>query len=93
MIEIGLAVHSKRREMGLTQAELAKRSGLSRATISALENGMLAELGINRLLALLETLGLTLQITPDPNRRPTLDELYERQNTLRMARETEPYRG
>jgi transcriptional regulator with XRE-family HTH domain len=74
--EIGLAVRARRRELKLTQKALAQQAQLSLATISALENGALPELGTVRLMNLLNVLSLALTITPKPSARPTLDELY-----------------
>lgn len=36
-----IKIREYRREMGITQTELSKRANVSRATISALENGTL----------------------------------------------------
>ena len=46
---IGHGVKVARTLGGLSQADLAIRAGVSRATINALENGALKEIGVNRL--------------------------------------------
>jgi HTH-type transcriptional regulator/antitoxin HipB len=74
LVEIGTAFKAARRESGRTQAALARDLGMSRATLSALECGRCDEIGIRKLTALLESVGLTLFAAPR-RPRPTLDEL------------------
>ena len=62
--ELSSAVRSRRRDMGLTQASLSKLSGLSRATVSAVENGSINDLSVTRTARLLAVLGLSLTISP-----------------------------
>lgn len=64
LIDIGHAVRARRTELGLSQAQLAHLSGLSRQTLVGLENGTLNDLGINRVGQLLGVLGLD---TPKPD--------------------------
>jgi transcriptional regulator with XRE-family HTH domain len=61
LTEIGLLVRQRRVELGLSQDRLAKLADLSRATINQLETGALVDLGVAKLAALLNTLGLQLQ--------------------------------
>lgn len=58
--EIGWHVKKKRAELGLTQGQLAKLSGLSRTTINHLESGVLQDLGYAKLNHVLAILGLNL---------------------------------
>ncbi|MBD8049080.1 helix-turn-helix transcriptional regulator [Limnohabitans radicicola] len=60
LTDIGLIVQTRREALGLSQARLARLSGLSRATINQLENGSLVDLGTHRLLGLLHLLGMDL---------------------------------
>ena len=60
LADIGLIVRTRREALGLSQARLARLSGLSRATINQLENGSLVDLGTHRLLGLLHLLGMDL---------------------------------
>ena len=60
LVDIGLLVQARREALGLSQARLARLSGLSRATINQLENGSLVDLGTHRLLGLLQLLGMGL---------------------------------
>jgi transcriptional regulator with XRE-family HTH domain len=74
LVEIGTAFKVARRESRLTQAALARTLGMSRATLSALESGRCDEIGIRKLTALLESVGLEVLVAPR-RRRPTIDEL------------------
>ncbi len=60
LADIGLLIQTRREALGLSQARLARLSGLSRATINQLENGSLVDLGTHRLLGLLHLLGMDL---------------------------------
>jgi transcriptional regulator with XRE-family HTH domain len=75
LASIGSAVAQRRKERGLRQADLAARAEVSRATIDALENGRLAELGIRKVARILSVLGLELVIEKERTRRPTLEDL------------------
>ena len=72
--EIGAAIRSARKASGRTQAELAAALGMSRATVSAIENGTVPEIGVRKLMALAAALGLELSVGPRRG-RPTLAEL------------------
>jgi len=72
--EIGLLFKDARRRGRRTQAELARALGMSRATLSALERGRCEELGVRKLTALLQMVGLDLFVAPRKP-RPTLDDL------------------
>jgi len=53
---MGYRVKEIRQEKNITQKELEKRSGLSRQTISAIENGRVKFVSSNTLLALAKAL-------------------------------------
>ena len=65
---------------GLTQAELAASAGLSRQTLNSLENGLVKEIGIRKVLALLDTLGI--ELSAEHGKRP------RRPDYIRMASTT-----
>jgi transcriptional regulator with XRE-family HTH domain len=67
--ELGFAVRQARIRRGMTQARLARASGISRVTLSQLENGLFPDLGVRKVLALLKNLGHELVITESPARR------------------------
>lgn len=75
LTDIGERVASERRARKLTQVELAKRSRVSRATITALETGALGELGFGKIMAIFVVLGLDLAVTTANAGRPTLEDL------------------
>jgi transcriptional regulator with XRE-family HTH domain len=87
--QTGMMIRDARKQAGLTQAELARRLGMSRATISQLENGVIGDLGIRKLAQIGDRLGLEVTIR---QRRPlTLHEAYARNRQERQAafRETD----
>lgn len=53
---MGYNLKQIRKEKGLTQAELAKRTGISRATICRLENGTQKDLMVGNLNRIAEAL-------------------------------------
>jgi HTH-type transcriptional regulator / antitoxin HipB len=74
--EIGLALRDARKAQHFSQGELAASLGMSRATISAIENGTIGEIGVRKLMALATALGLELLIGTRHG-RPTLQQLRE----------------
>jgi transcriptional regulator with XRE-family HTH domain len=75
---IGAAIATARRTAKLSQAELAHSLGMSRATISGIENGTVREIGVRKLIALCASVGFELTVRPK-GRRPTLQELRAEQ--------------
>ncbi len=57
---MGFRLKNVREEKGMTQEELEKRSGVSRQTISAIENGKGGSVKTGTLIALAKALGVTL---------------------------------
>ena len=78
LLEIGKEIRSARKQHRLSQGELAKNLGMSRATISQIECGTVQEIGVRRLMRLLDSLGLELRVRP-AGAPPTLEELQEEQ--------------
>jgi transcriptional regulator with XRE-family HTH domain len=78
MQEIGSAIREARKRRKLTQQQLAALLGMSRATISGIETGRIAEIGIRKIAALCSLLDLEIRVGP---RRPypTLQELRQAQ--------------
>lgn len=82
MHEIGALLRSARKARGRSQEEIAKPLGMSRATISAIENGTVSEIGARKLMALCAALGLSVQVSA-LEKRPTLFELREENRALK----------
>lgn len=62
--DLGLYVRDRRRDLGMTQAELAEAAGVSRRWLLDLETGKeTARVGL--VLRTLDALGLTLDVRPD----------------------------
>jgi transcriptional regulator with XRE-family HTH domain len=74
---LGEQIATKRRSLGLTQAALARKAGVGRTTLDALENARLGELGYSKITNILSALGLELKLQETRAHRPTLDELME----------------
>jgi transcriptional regulator with XRE-family HTH domain len=77
LASIGTEIVGRRKSLKLSQAALARRAGISRATLEALENGRAGELGFSKLTRLLAALGLEMKVQAATSHRPTLDELLE----------------
>jgi transcriptional regulator with XRE-family HTH domain len=76
LIEIGSLIRQTRKAAKKSQAALARSLGMSRATISAIENGTIHEIGIRKVMALSAVLGLELSVALK-RRRPTIHEVME----------------
>lgn len=69
--ELGSEIRRARLAQGLTQAGLAASVGLSRETLNLLENGLVRELGVQKVFNLLNKLGLEITVQRDARpRRP-----------------------
>jgi transcriptional regulator with XRE-family HTH domain len=77
LYSIGEQIAIRRKALRLTQAALAKKAGVGRSTLDALENGRMGELGYSKVSRILSALGLELKFQGTSMRRPTLDELME----------------
>ena len=72
---IGTELAGRRKALRLRQSDIAARAGVSRATLDALENGRLGELGFAKIARILAAVGLNLRLAEAGPRRPTLEEL------------------
>lgn len=77
LISIGGKIAERRKMLKLSQAVLARKAGVSRATLDALENGRAGELGFSKVTRLLAALGLELTLQTASTQRPTLDDLMQ----------------
>jgi DNA-binding XRE family transcriptional regulator len=75
--ELGFEIRRARQARALTQAKLATAAGLSRTTLNLLENGVFPDLGVKKLSAILDQVGLLLTVHQAPKAAP--------QDFIRMA--------
>lgn len=78
MYRLGELIKQLRKEHKLSQQALAQQYGMSRATISGIENDTVSEIGIRKVEAILNGVGYELTAVPRSRQRPTLDNLKER---------------
>ena len=77
--ELGEAVASSRKALGLLQKDVAAKAGISPEALLRLERGQVAEFGSRKLLAVLAVLGMEINFTA-LGKSGSLDELrLERQ--------------
>jgi len=76
LFNIGQQIRQARKKRKISQAELAKALGMSRTTIGQIENGTVQEIGVRKLIRILEFLGLELRVRT-AGQPPTLEELRE----------------
>jgi transcriptional regulator with XRE-family HTH domain len=76
LLYIGKQIRQARKSRKVSQAEVAKALGMSRTTIGQIESGAVQEIGVRKLIRVLEFLGLELRVR-SAVRPPTLDELRE----------------
>jgi len=76
LFEIGDNIRKERKLRKLPQEKMARDLGMSRSTISQIESGTVQEIGVRKLMRILDYLGLELRVRPS-GAPPTLDELRE----------------
>lgn len=76
LFEIGENIRKERKRQKISQSTLAKTLGMSRSTISQIESGIVQDVGIRKLIRILDHLGLELRVRA-AGAPPTLDELRE----------------
>ena len=76
--DIGQTIARTRKRKKITQSSLAAALGMSRATVSGIENGTVPEIGIRKVLSLCTALGIEL-LPQEKTRRPTLQQLLQEQ--------------
>jgi transcriptional regulator with XRE-family HTH domain len=74
IFEIGEEIKKERKRRKLSQGKVATDLGMSRVTIGQIESGTVREVGVRKLVKILEYLGLELKVRPAGS-PPTLDEL------------------
>ncbi|UIK88446.1 helix-turn-helix domain-containing protein [Arthrobacter polaris] len=66
-LRLGAAIRERRKSLGVTQAELMERTGISRSNISAMENGRLGHARL--LMEVTSALGMDLLAVPRDDSR------------------------
>lgn len=74
LIELGKEIKSLRKDKKWSQDDLEKYSGITKRTISKIENGFIDEVGIKKVETILDLLGLEFATRPK-GRPKTLEEL------------------
>ena len=77
MEQLGELIRSLRKAQNLSQQALAQQYGMSRATISGIENNTVSEIGLRKVEAILNGFGYELTAVPRQSRSPTLDTLQQ----------------
>jgi HTH-type transcriptional regulator / antitoxin HipB len=72
--DLGMAVASRRRQLGMKQFDVARKAGITPESLSRFERGHLTDLGARKLLALLAVLSMELQFV-ERGQAGSLDEL------------------
>ena len=86
--EIGSLIKHRRIELDMTQALLARASGLSRASVNALETGAIKDLSFNRALRILSVLGLRAEAS-SPLQPPGVSALRTAAQTASVSLRTQ----
>ncbi|MEA2072892.1 MAG: helix-turn-helix transcriptional regulator [Campylobacterota bacterium] len=72
--KLGKEIQKLRKEQEYSQAELEEYSGVTKRTISKMENGFIDEIGIKKVESVLDILGVEFSLRPKGH-PPTLEEL------------------
>ena len=79
LFEIGNEIRKRAQvHADISQAMMARELGMGRSTISQIESGVVQDIGVRKLIRVLEYLGLELRVR-QAGAPPTLDELREEQ--------------
>lgn len=81
LFKIGERIRLERKQRKMSQSTLAALLGMSRSTISQIENGTVQEIGVRKLIRIMEVLDLELRVR-SADSPPTLDELREDDDLL-----------
>jgi transcriptional regulator with XRE-family HTH domain len=72
---LGPVIRQARKARALTQAQLARQAGVARTTLNQLENGVFPDIGVKKLMAILEIVGQRLAVIPAARERGEPDYL------------------
>ncbi|MFT7861240.1 MAG: helix-turn-helix transcriptional regulator [Sulfurimonas sp.] len=74
--QLGLEIKTLRKEKKYSQEDMESFSGITKRTLSKIENGFIDEVGIKKVETILDLLGYEFSIRPK-NRPKTLEELQD----------------
>lgn len=74
LFDIGEEIRKERKRRKISQEKMATDLAMSRTTISQIESGTVQEIGVRKLIRILEYLDLEIRVRP-AGMPPTLDEL------------------
>jgi len=74
---IGPKLAERRKQLGMSQELIARRSLIGRTTLATLETGNLGEMGFSKLTRVLSVLNMELKLQEKRSARPTLEDLLE----------------
>jgi transcriptional regulator with XRE-family HTH domain len=74
---IGPKLAERRKQLGMSQELIARRSLIGRTTLATLETGNLGEMGFSKLNRVLSVLNMELKLQEKRSARPTLEDLLE----------------
>ncbi len=75
-LTLGKTIATLRHRQNVSQQVMAEHLGLSRATINALENGRSGDVGIRKIMKIVDYLGYELSLR-EKSSFPTLEELRD----------------
>ena len=62
LYDIGENIRKKRKHLKISQEKMSKELGMSRSTISQIEAGIVQEVGVRKLIRILDYLGLEIRV-------------------------------
>lgn len=75
-LELAEAVKNLRKSKKISQQTMSEHLDISRATLSAFENGKPTDIGVRKVILILDYLGYQFKIT-EKSRFPTFEELRD----------------
>lgn len=76
LFDLGKEIKNLRKQKNWSQNDLEEYSGITKRTISKIENGFIDEVGIKKVETILDLLGMEFALRPK-GRPKTLEELQE----------------
>jgi transcriptional regulator with XRE-family HTH domain len=76
LFAIGRSIREARKRQKITQFETAKAAGIGRSSLSQIENGTIQDIGIRKMIRVMDFLGIELTTRPK-GAPPTLEELQQ----------------